>query len=71
MLGPVSSSSNRNRDKIAIVATLVALVCVSWVYLVYISSGMSDMEMSSSMKNNMGMGAMKPGVPMPLSLIHI
>ena len=65
MLGPVSSSGNRNKDKIAIVVTLVTLVCVSWIYLVYVSNGISDMEMSSSMKNNMGMGAMKPGVPMP------
>ena len=66
MLNSLGTGGGRTKDKIAIVIVLLALVCVSWIYLFYISNNMPNMSMSSDMRDNsMGMAAMKPNMPMP------
>ena len=66
MLNSLGTGGGRTKDKIAIVIVLLALVCVSWIYLFYISNIMPNMSMSSDMRDNsMGMAAMKPNMPMP------
>ncbi len=65
MFESLTDSGSRNKDRFIVIIGLATLVVISWAYLMYVSNGMSDMDMAHGSNDGMGMSVMKPDLPMP------